>query len=167
MKIEVWSDIMCPFCYIGKKHLETALAQFGDADAVDVVWKSYQLDPHISRRPEYKSTLSYLAARKGMSEEEARQMTEGVAQAGARAGVDLSFETAVVANSFDAHRLVHLAQTKGVANAVKDGLFQAHFTEGKDINNREVLIAVGLADGMAADDVAEVLDSDRYTQEEA
>src|SRR3546814_8404965 len=148
MKIEIWSDIMCPFCYIGKKHLETALAQFKDADAIDVVWKSYQLDPTIPSHPEYKNTYDYLAASKGMSYDEAKQMTAGVRQAAASNGLTLDFDRAVVANSFDAHRLVHLAQPKGLANAVKDGLFRAHFTEGKDVNSREILIAVGTAAGL-------------------
>lgn len=167
MKIEIWSDIMCPFCYIGKKHLETALKQFGDADAIDVVWKSYQLDPYIPRNPEYKNTYAYLAASKGMSYDEAKRMTAGVTQAAANAGLTLDFEQAVVANSFDAHRLVHLAQTQGLANAVKEGLFRAHFTEGKDVNSREVLTAVGTAAGVAEAEIAAVLDSERYSDEVA
>lgn len=163
MKIEIWSDIMCPFCYIGKKHLETAMKQFGDADAIDVVWKSYQLDPNIPRYPEYKNTYDYLAASKGMSYDEAKQMTTGVTQAAASAGLTLDFERAVVANSFDAHRLVHLAQSKRLANTVKEGLFRAHFTEGKDINNRDTLIAVGVAAGLAEADIAEMLAGNRYS----
>lgn len=167
MKIEIWSDIMCPFCYIGKKHLETALKQFSDADAIDVVWKSYQLDPYIPRNPEYKNTYQYLAKTKGMSYDEAKQMTTGVAQAAANAGLTLDFERAVVANSFDAHRLVHLAQTKGLADAVKEALFRAHFTEGKDINSREVLTAIGTVAGLPEVEITAVLDSDRYSDEVA
>ena len=167
MKIEIWSDIMCPFCYIGKKHLETALKPFGDADAIDVVWKSYQLDPYIPRHPEYKNTYDYLAASKGMSYDDAKQMTAGVAQAAANAGLTLDFERAVVANSFDAHRLVHLAQAKGIAGAVKEGLFRAHFTEGKDVNSREILIAVGMAAGLAEADITAMLDSEKYSDEVA
>ncbi len=167
MKIEIWSDVMCPFCYIGKKHLEAALEQFGEADAIEVVWKSYQLDPYIPRNPHYKNTYVYLAASKGMSYDEAKQMTAGVSQAAARAGLILDFERAVVANSFDAHRLVHLAQTKGLANKLKEGLFRAHFTDGKDINSREILLAIGLAAGLEADDITAVLDSDQYNDEVA
>ncbi len=167
MKIEIWSDIMCPFCYIGKKHLETALKQFSDAEAIEVVWKSYQLDPHIPRNPEYKNTYQYLAESKGMSYDEAKQMTAGVAQAAARAGLTLDFERAVVANSFDAHRLVHLSQTHGLADRVKDSLFRAHFAEGKDINNREVLAAIGTAAGLAENEVTALLDGDRYGDEVA
>jgi len=165
MKIEVWSDIMCPFCYIGKKHLETALKQFHDADTINVEWKSYQLDPYIPRHPSDKNTYQYLAENKGMSYEDAKRMTADVAQAGAQTGVTLDFERAVVANSFDAHRLIHLAQTKGLADPVKEGLFLAHFTDGKDINNREVLLAVGTAAGLTEAEVAAVLDSDKYGDE--
>lgn len=167
MKIEIWSDIMCPFCYIGKKHLETALKQFNDAEAIDVVWKSYQLDPYIPRNPEYKNTYAYLAASKGMSYDEAKQMTAGVTQAAANAGLSLDFERAVVANSFDAHRLVHLAQTKGLANTMKEGLFRAHFSEGKDVNSRAILIAVGTAAGLAESDIVAVLDSEQYSDDVA
>ncbi|MEC3881741.1 DsbA family oxidoreductase [Parapedobacter sp. 10938] len=163
MKIEIWSDIMCPFCYIGKRHLETALNQFSDADAIDVVWKSYQLDPYIPRNPEYKNTYAYLAATKGMSYDEAKQMTAGVTQAAANAGLTMDFERAVVANSFDAHRLVHLAQTKGLASTVKENLFHAHFTEGKDVNSHEVLIAVGTAAGLTETEISAVLASDLYS----
>lgn len=167
MKIEIWSDIMCPFCYIGKKHLETALATFNDTDAIDVVWKSYQLDPRIPRNPEPKNIYQYLADSKGMSYSDAQQMTAGVTQAAANAGVTLDFERAVVANSFDAHRLVHLAQPKGLANAMKEGLFRAHFTEGKDINNRDTLVAVGTSVGLAEAEITAVLDSDRFSNEVA
>ncbi len=162
MKIEIWSDIMCPFCYIGKKNLEAALEQFNDAEAIDVEWKSFQLDPNIPPNPEYRNTYQYLAERKGMSYEQAKQMTAGVTQAGAQAGITLNFDQAIVANSFDAHRLVHLAQTKGVGSKLKTALFRAHFTDGKDINARETLIELGKAVGLAETSVVAVLDSDQY-----
>lgn len=167
MKIEIWSDIMCPFCYIGKKHLETALSQFNETGDIDVTWKSYQLDPYIPRNPEHKSTYQYLAESKGISEDDAKQMTAGVAQLAAKAGLTLDFEHALVANSFDAHRLVHLAQTRGLADMVKERLFQAHFTAGKDINNREVLIAIGTEAGLMADEIVAMLDSNRFADEVA
>ena len=167
MKIEVWSDIMCPFCYIGKKHFETALKQFSDADAIDLEWKSFQLDPHMPRNPEYKNTYHYLAERKGMSYDEAKQMTAGVAQAGAQAGITLNFEHAIVANSFDAHRLVHLAQTMGLGSELKAALFRAHFTDGKEINDHKTLIELGKAVGLTETAVAAVLDSNQYSDEVA
>ena len=158
---------MCPFCYIGKQHLETALKQFNDADAVDLEWKSFQLDPSVPRNPEYRNTYQYLAERKGMSYDEAKQMTAGVVQAGAQAGVTLDFEQAIVANSFDAHRLVHLAQTKGLASELKAALFRAHFTDGKDINDRETLIELAKGVSLAETTVIAVLDSDQYSDEVA
>src|SRR3546814_12270268 len=94
-------------------------------------------------------------------------MTAGVRQAAASNGLTLDFDRAVVANSFDAHRLVHLAQPKGLANAVKEGLFRAHFTEGKDVNSREILIAVGTAAGLAEAEITAVLASERYSDEVA
>src|SRR3546814_18268976 len=94
-------------------------------------------------------------------------MTAGVRQAAASNGLTLDFDRAVVANSFDAHRLVHLAQPKGLANAVKEGLFRAHFTEGKDVNSREILIAVGTAAGLAEAEITAVLATERYSDEVA
>src|SRR5690606_25592142 len=107
------------------------------------------------------------AASKGMSYNEAKQMTAGVSRAAASAGLTLDFEHAVVANSFDAHRLVHLARAKGLAGTVKESLFRAHFTEGKDINNRDTLIAIGTEAGLAEAEVTTVLDSDKYNDEVA
>ncbi|GGG97912.1 DSBA oxidoreductase [Parapedobacter pyrenivorans] len=167
MKIEVWSDIMCPFCYIGKQHLEMALEQFSEAEVIDVEWKSFQLDPLIPRHPDYKNTYQYLAERKGMGYDEARQMTAGVAQAGAQAGVTLDFERAIVANSFNAHRLVHLAQTKGLGSELKTALFRAHFTDGQDINDRETLIGLAKAVGLDEAATVTVLDSDLYADDVA
>lgn len=165
MKIEIWSDIQCPFCYIGKRHLETALKQFKDADAIDVEWKSYQLDPNIPQNPAFKNMYQYLATSKGMGYEQAVQMTAGVAQSAANAGLKLDFEHVVVANSFDAHRLVHFAQANGVGDAVKENLFRAHFTEGKDVNSREVLVAAGAAAGLPEAEINAMLDSDRYADD--
>ena len=165
MKIEIWSDIMCPFCYIGKRHLEMALKQFKDADAIEVVWKSYQLDPHIPQKPAYKNLYQYLATNKGMDYEQAEQMSASLAQSAANAGLTFDFEHAVVANSFNAHRLVHLGHAHGVADAVKENLFQAYFTEGKDVNSREVLVAVGAAAGLPEAEINAVLDSDRYSDD--
>lgn len=167
MKIEIWSDIMCPFCYIGKQHLETALKQFDNAESINVEWKSFQLDPSIPRNPEYRNTYQYLAERKGMSYDDAKRMTAGVTQSAAQTGLTLNFERAVVANSFDAHRLVHLAHTEGLGSELKAALFRAHFTDGMNINDRNTLIALGTATGLAETAIASVLDSDRYSDEVA
>ncbi|WP_090608991.1 DsbA family oxidoreductase [Parapedobacter koreensis] len=167
MKIEVWSDIVCPFCYIGKHHFETALQQFGEPQAVEVEWKSFQLDPDLPKGTAYADTYQYLAERKGLSIAQAREMTGGVAASGKRAGVELNFDSAIVANTWDAHRLLHLAQAANLGNALKETLFHAHFTEGKNIGDRETLIALGKTAGLEEAAIIAMLDSDQYGYEVA
>ena len=158
MKIEIWSDIMCPFCYIGKRHLETALSQFPDQD-FEIEWKSFQLDPTIVPQPG-KSVYEYLAERKGMSVEESKQMHAGVVARAAEAGLDYHFEKAVISNSFDAHRLIQLAKTKGFGDAIEETFFKAYFTEGRDLNNKETLMELCVGIGLNALDVKEVLEDE-------
>lgn len=165
MKVEVWSDIMCPFCYIGKHNYEAALQQFGESDNIELEWKSFQLDPNIPKGTQYENSHQYLAERKGISHEQAKQMTAGVAQAGRQAGVVLNFEQAIVANSFDAHRLLHLAGQQHLGNPFKEALFHAHFTDGKDISDHTTLLALGKEVGLEESAINEVLDSDRYAHE--
>src|SRR5690606_3083151 len=102
MKIEVWSDIVCPFCYIGKRNFEAALTQFDEAKFVELEWKSFQLDPELPKGTTYADTYQYLAERKGLSIAQAKEMTSNVAATGKDAGVTLNFERAIVANTWDA-----------------------------------------------------------------
>ena len=138
MKIEVWSDIMCPFCYIGKRHLEAALSAFPN-EQFEIEWKSFQLDPSIVPQPD-KNVYEYLAERKGMSVEESEQMHAGVVARAAEVGLDYHFEKAVISNSFTAHRLIQLAKTKGLGDAMEETFFKAYFTEGRDLNNPARLV---------------------------
>ena len=165
MKVEVWSDIACPFCYIGKHHFEQALKQFEDAGAVELEWKSFQLDPELSRDAPYARTYAYLAERKGISREQAKELTVGVRRAGEAAGLTLNFGQAVIANTFDAHRLLHVAKTRRLGNALKEALFRAHFTDGKDISDRSTLAALAAEVGLDEAEVRQVLTSDRYAHE--
>lgn len=156
MKIEIWSDIMCPFCYIGKRHLETALGQFPDQH-FEIEWKSFQLDPTIVPQPG-KNVYEYLAERKGMSVEESKQMHAGVVARAAEVGLDYRFDQAVISNSFDAHRLIQLAKTKGLGDLIEETFFKAYFTDGKDLNDQNTLMGLCVGIGLNALDVKEVLD---------
>jgi predicted DsbA family dithiol-disulfide isomerase len=158
MKIEVWSDIMCPFCYIGKRHLEAALNTFPD-EQFEIEWKSFQLDPSIVPQPD-KNVYEYLAERKGMSVEESRQMHAGVVARATEVGLDYHFEKAVVSNSFTAHRLIQLAKTKGLGDPMEETFFKAYFTEGRDLNNPETLMELGVGAGLNALDVKDVLEDE-------
>jgi len=158
MKIEIWSDIMCPFCYIGKRHLESAMAAFPD-EQFEIEWKSFQLDPTIVPQPD-KNVYEYLAERKGFSVEESRQMHAGVVARAAEVGLDYHFEKAVISNSFQAHRLIQLAKTKGLGDTIEETFFKAYFTDGKNLNDRETLMELCVSAGLNALDVKEVLDDE-------
>ena len=131
IKVEIWSDVMCPFCYIGKRKFESALAQFKDKDKVEIVWKSFQLNPNQITDPS-KSTVQYLAETKGWSMDYTRSTIQHVTGMAESVGLHYDFDKAVVANSFDAHRLIQFAKSKGKGDAAEERLFKAYFTEGKN-----------------------------------
>ncbi|MBS1751174.1 MAG: DsbA family oxidoreductase [Bacteroidetes bacterium] len=161
MKVEIWSDVMCPFCYIGKRRFEEAMAVFKHADKVAVIWHSFQLDPDI--QPDHgKNLYEYLSERKGISIEESVEMHRYVTQMATDAGLVYHFEKAVVANSFDAHRLIQFANTVGKGDETEERLFRAYFTEGKDISDHKVLIELVADIGFTPGQVKVALDEDIY-----
>ena len=161
MKVEIWSDVMCPFCYIGKRRFENALARFPHKDAVEVEWKSFQLDPSIKSEPG-KNINQYLAERKGWSLEQARQLNSQVTETAASVGLHYDFDKAVVANSFDAHRFAHLAAGQGLGDAAEEALFKAYFTEGRDVSDHNILAQLGMEIGLDPIQVKQALDGDAY-----
>ncbi|POH61128.1 DsbA family oxidoreductase [Arthrobacter glacialis] len=164
MKIEIWSDVACPWCYIGKRRFETALNAFPHKDSVEVQWRSYQLDPTIPEH--YDGTeLSYLSDRKGMDPAQVAGMFAHVTEQAAAEDLHYKFDDVVVANSFNAHQLLHLAAAQGKGDAVKEALLSAHFEHGVDIGNREALIKVGTEAGLDAIEINEALDTDKYADE--
>jgi len=163
MKIEIWSDVMCPFCYIGKRHLEGAIEKLPFKNEIEIEWKSYQLNPEYHNTTN-ESLYDYLGRAKGMNAAQVKQMTGNVLTMANNAGLELDFEQSVPANSFDAHRLIHFAKTKGLQNEAEEALFHAHFIEGKDIANKEVLAVVGQTIGLAAEDLGKTLANDEFTE---
>ncbi len=164
MVVEVWSDVMCPFCYIGKEKFETALAQFGHKDEVEIRWKSFQLDPDV-KADDVKDYALFLAQKKGLSKEQVKGMFANVTNIAAAVGLTLDFDKAIVANSFDAHRLTHLATKYGKKADAKTALFAAHFTEGKDIASHAVLLDIAITLGLEKTEVENMLKSDLYTKD--
>ncbi len=164
MKVKIWSDVRCPFCYIGKKKFEAALEEFPQKEQVEIEWKSYQLDPHLKTNPKL-STLEYFIQTKGVSEEQAKQMFEGATNMAAEVGLNFNLETAVTANSFMAHRLIQLAKSKGLGNEIEEALFKAHFEEAKNIDDAEALHEVATSIGMDADEVKTSLEADDFAYE--
>jgi predicted DsbA family dithiol-disulfide isomerase len=164
MTIEIWSDVMCPFCYIGKRKFEKALAQFPQHDRVEVVWKSFQLNPDLVTDAT-KNTTQHLAESKGWTLEYTQGVTEHVTQLAQKVGLTFDFDKAVVANSFDAHRFSAFAKSKGKQDAAEERLFKAYFTEGKNTADWATLIQLGQDIGLEGSEIKAMLDSDAFAEE--
>lgn len=164
MKVEIWSDVMCPFCYIGKRKFEAALNQFEHQQEVEIVWKSFQLNPDMEAAPG-KTINEYLAEIKGWSVEQAKSMNDRVTEMAKQVGLDYQLDKAVVANSFDAHRFIQFAKTHKKGDAAEERLFKAYFTEGKDTGDRAVLVELAAEIGLDAKEVAAMLETDAFSAE--
>jgi predicted DsbA family dithiol-disulfide isomerase len=162
VQVEIYSDVVCPWCYIGKRRFEKALAEFEGRDDVQVVWKPYQLDP---RAPTLPTPALDAYARKFGGPDEALRITGHLADMGRAEGLDLDFTIAQRANTLDAHRLLWLAEREGDQDAVKERLLRAYFTEGRDVADVDELVAVAADAGMDADRVRTYLASDEGTAE--
>lgn len=164
MKIDIWSDIVCPFCYIGKRRLEHAISQFEHRDKVEIIWHSFRLDPGAEPKVG-KDVYDYLAERKGQSRDWSLEAHKQVTQMAADAGLTYNFDIAVVANTLDAHRLIHMAQKKGKGNEAEERLFKGYFTEGKNIGDHSTLIQLGKELGLEETSVKEMLESGAYAND--
>ena len=161
MKVEIWSDVMCPFCYIGKRRFESALENFEYNNEVEVTWRSFQLNPDMETDPD-ANINEYLADAKGWSLDQARQMNKRVTDMAADEGLEYNMEQAVVANSYDAHRLVQFAKDRGKADETEESLFKAYFTEGKNIADHQTLITLAEGIGIDPTEAKSILESDKY-----
>ncbi|HEV2457212.1 MAG TPA: DsbA family oxidoreductase [Ktedonobacterales bacterium] len=161
MKVEIWSDVVCPWCYIGKRRFESALSQFPRRDEVEVTWRSFQLDPSAARNPE-QTVAERLAGKYGVSLAQAAAMNERVSRLAALECLDYHLDEARGGNTFDAHRLIHLAASHGLQQEMEERLFHAYFTEGKAIGDVETLVALAAEVGLDADEARTVLASDAY-----
>jgi len=164
MKVEIWSDVMCPFCYIGKRRFENALSHFPNKDEIEIEWKSFQLDPNMKTAPGVQID-QYLAKKKGWDLDYARQVNDQVTQMAAIDGLTYNFEKAVIANSFNAHRFSHFAKTHGLGHEAEEQLFKAYFTDGKNIDDVQTLIALGMEIGLDANGTKTVLESNAFADE--
>lgn len=161
MKVDIWSDIRCPFCYVGKKNFEKALEQFPERSKIEVKWHSFQLDPEMKTQPE-KNSLEYFSERKGVSPEKAKEMYAHVYKAGKNAGIDFNFDHQKVANSYRAHLLLQLAAEKNVANEAEEALFIAQLIEGKNIDDEPTLIEIGQSVCLDEKDIKAALQSEKF-----
>jgi len=164
LKIQIWSDIMCPFCYIGKRRIEEALSQFEHRETVAIEWKSFELDASFIPSAD-DNLIEHLAEKYQKDTEWAQTMVDNMTQNAKRVGLDFHFEKAVLANSHNAHRLLHLAKKNDLANELEELLFKSYLTDGKDLNSLTTLSQLGIAVGLQADAVAQVLHSNTYSED--
>lgn len=161
MRIDIWSDYACPFCYIGKRRLEHALSQFPDRDKVEVVFRSFQLDPN-ARTDETRDIHEILAAKYGMTRDKAKATNAQLAEQAQGVGLEFNFDTVQSTNTFDGHRLSHFAATKGKAPQMTERLLRAYFTDSLNLGDRKVLAELAAEVGLDQAEVTAVLESDAY-----
>jgi predicted DsbA family dithiol-disulfide isomerase len=164
MDIEIWSDIACPWCYVGKRRFEAALAQFEHRDEVTVRWRSFELDPQAPQERE-GDRAQHLADKYGMSVEQAHAAEQQMTDTAAGEGLDFRFDIARAGNTFDGHRIVHLALEHGLQDAMNERLLRAYLSEGELISDPQTLTRLALEVGLPEDEVAETLAGERFAQD--
>ena len=166
LRIDIWSDIACPWCYVGKRRLEQALARFAHRDDVEVVWRAFELDPSAPRvRDPGQSYAERLARKYGTTPAQAQAMIDRMVDTAAGDGLALRFDHIRPGNTFDAHRLLHLAHERGVQDALKERLLRAYLTEGQAIGEPDVLAPLAREVGLDEREVADLLAGDRCAAE--
>ncbi|HLV42873.1 MAG TPA: DsbA family oxidoreductase [Brumimicrobium sp.] len=163
MKVEIWSDVMCPFCYIGKRNFEAALEKFADKEHIEVIWKSYLLAPDL---PEVVNETyhDYLVKVKGMDVAQVNGMLDNVTQSAKQVGLEYNFDIAKMVSSLSAHKLIQLATTKGLGDQAEERLFSAFFTEGKSIADLETLTELGKEIGLDEAEIKTAFTDEKYAQ---
>lgn len=166
LRIDIWSDIACPWCYVGKRRLEAALAQFSQRDSVEIVWRAFELDPSAPRVLE--GTVSYaerLGKKYGTSAAQAQAMMDRMTDVARADGLDFHFECIRPGNTFDAHRILHMAAESGKQDILKERFLRAYLSEGEPIGERETLVRLAAEVGLDDELVRATLASDAYTRE--
>ncbi len=164
MKVEIWSDFVCPFCYIGKRKFEHALAQFEHKDEIEIQWRSFELRSGLKTNGS-KNQYEYLAESKGWTPEYSKKVHAQLTDSAQLVGLKFNFDRSIPANSFNAHRLSHLAVKHGLQDEAEERLFRAHFTDGRDINDNETLVELGKEIALQEKEIREMLQSDLYADE--
>jgi predicted DsbA family dithiol-disulfide isomerase len=164
MKVMIWSDVRCPFCYIGKRKFEKALEEFSNPDDIEVEWKSFQLDPNLETQTDI-DFYEYFAKIKGVAMEEALGMFKHVSDVANEVGLNFDFSKSIVANSFQAHRLIQFAKYKGLGNEMEEELFRINFIAGKNIDDKQTLVEAGVSVGLLRDELEDILNTDAFSDD--
>lgn len=163
MRVDIWSDVVCPWCYIGKRRFEQAIARFPHAAEIELTWRSFELDPSAPPSPEQPARYTdRLAQKYGTTTERAQSMIDRMTSVAAEEGLTFRFDIARGGNTFDAHRLLHLALHKGIQDELKEKLDHATFTEGLPVSDHQALTEVAVGVGLDEIEAKEVLTSDLY-----
>jgi predicted DsbA family dithiol-disulfide isomerase len=162
--VEIWSDVVCPFCYIGKRNFETALSKFGKKDEVQIMWKSFELDPSAKFK-KGKSIHETLAEKYGNTVEWAKEMTAQVSRTAEKAGLKFAIDRTAPTNTLNAHRLIHLAANHNLQGEAEERLFAAYFTEGKNIGDQAVLTELGKEIGLPEKEIADLFSGENFTSD--
>lgn len=163
MKVEIWSDVMCPFCYIGKRHFEQAIEKLPFKNEIEVNWKSYQLNPEY-HNTNNETVYDYLSRSKGLPIAQAKHMTKQVSDMAANAGLTIDFDTNIPANTFDAHRLIHLAAKHCLQDLAEEKLFEAHFVKSKNVGEISTLLEIATEIGLDKTEAERVLQGDEFAE---
>jgi predicted DsbA family dithiol-disulfide isomerase len=164
MDVEIWSDIACPWCYVGKRRFESALSQFDHADQVNITWRAFELDPEAPLETQ-GDVAQRLADKYGMSLEQAQTMEADMTATAAGEGLDYRLDIRRSANTFDGHRVIRLATEHGLGDAMKERLLRAHFSEGELVSDHATLVKLALEAGLDGDEVSAMLAGDRFADE--
>lgn len=165
LRIDIWSDIACPWCYVGKRHLEQALGSFPEAKSVEIVWHAFELNPSAPRESHEGPYAERLAKKYGMSSKEAQSRIDHLVSVGKSDGLTLDFERIRPGNTFDAHRVVHYAREVGKQDAVKERFLRGYLSEGEAIGDPAVVARLAVDVGLDAERVSAILASDEYARE--
>ena len=161
MKVEIWSDIFCPFCYIGKRKFELALKEFDKKEEVEVRYRSFELNPNAAKSYD-KNIHEIIASKYGISYEEAKLNNDNIVKQAKDLGLEYNFDNLVVTNSFDAHRMIHFADKYGKMEEMTEALFKAYFTDSKNVSDIDTLANLVSSIGLDKDEAISVLNSNDY-----
>ncbi len=162
MKVEIWFDIVCPFCYIGKRRFEAALKQFDHSDEVTIEWKSFQLNPDLKSKSDI-SINEYLAKVKGWTPEQVKKMNQRITEMAETVGLEYNLANTGVANSFTAHRLIQYSKTQDKSDEAVEALFRAYFIDGKNLEDQETLLTIASDINLDIAEAKEMLQVDNFT----
>lgn len=167
-KIMIWSDFACPYCYIGEKRLQDALKELGWEDKFETTYRAFELNPQASKTPSDESVINLLAKKYGLSIGEAQEKIDSIDAQGCNVGLDFKYATAKPSNTFDAHRLMKLAEAKynaQIVDKLNNGLFNAYFVKNLVLANQDVLLEIGLEAGMKEEDIEHTLHTNEFAKE--